>query len=447
MSFQPTIYFDPEVSKVNGVASNPNVPYFSEAPINLLDSVNLQPKHAFRALSEIHVTKIESDQAENIDKLLNQLRETNPGMTIEKPDAICCIPVASLGEPVEGLQQLVTAIASQSSALNNEYLIYGNYPDYDSSDKEATDKKMDDIQHWTKENFPGLPARFINVAYKPDHITISQIRSDYMNIVIQDALERGLPYEQPIIWLDADVRSMDSEALNIVAGDVRNGNSDDIFSRSNLHFALDEYGYDGQNSRQLSSAVRATIFYELARREREDGQFRSQMGYLEECGLGMALGNYVAFGGVDVNEDYNEASNLADSAILNADRLLPLTRKIFTNARPAAQPCDVENGIGFHVLPPAIIDVSARRLVANADTILSRIENGKKITDASRLDGEYSSFGAEEILRQSKIKEVSYSEVSLSGLMHHTAKILAKNVSPETRPVYLESVLALADRL
>jgi len=447
MEFQPTIYFDPDESKAMGVPKNPNVPYFSEAPINLLNSTKLYPEHALAALREIHFSKLEQDQLDYTDDLVDRLRQDNPHSLVTNPDAICPIPVASLGEPEAGLQQLIIALASQTTARSHEYLIYGNYPLSDPSDQLVADSKIDHIKQWTATQFPGLPARFINVSYRPEDITISAIRSDYMNVIIRDAQKRGLPYQQPIVWLDADIRAMMPGAIGAVASDVRDGSSDDIFSRANLHFAIEEFGYGGVASQQLSSAVRATIFYELARRSRDDQQLRYKTGYVEECGLGFALGNYVALGGVNEAEPYNEAANICHNATLNAKRLLPLTRQIFKDLLPAATPADIQNGIGFHVLPGAIIDYSARRLVANADSILRRMDAGMELQPGTQIDGEYALFGADEMLREASVKDVEYSDISLRALMRATAQTLAEKVSPKERQTYLESVLSYVDQL
>jgi len=96
MEFQPTIYFDPDESKAMGVPKNPNVPYFSEAPINLLNSTKLYPEHALAALREIHFSKLEQDQLDYTDDLVDRLRQDNPHSLVTNPDAICPIPVASL---------------------------------------------------------------------------------------------------------------------------------------------------------------------------------------------------------------------------------------------------------------------------------------------------------------------------------------------------------------
>lgn len=444
----PTIQFDRAEVKAMGISKDPNVPYFTEAPVNVVSQHDLRPDYALEALSEVHLGSVESDEVLRIETLLDRVRQENPGYTVEHPDVICCIPVASIDEQLPVLQQLITTLASQQGARNTEYLIYGNHPT-SATLNEQGEEKITAIKQWTWEHFPELPARFINVGYKYDDLTISKVRSDYMNIVLRDALERGLPYQQPIVWLDADISAMTPHVVQALAGDIRNGSSDDIFSRATLHFALEELGYDGVDSRGLSSARRAAIFYELARRCRDEGQFNNKPTYPEECGLGIALGNYVALGGVNREDVYNEGSNLADSAVLNAPRLLPLTRTVFGDKKPLARSADVVNGVGIHVLPTNIIDTSPRRLVTNASSILHRMNNGDgfELTPGTRIDGEYRNFGPLEFCRREAPPKTNYARDVLVTLMQHTAETLSTKVVPEKREEYLDTVLSYIDKV
>jgi hypothetical protein len=376
---------NPVNAKPPGIDYEHTAGYYTHAPIAQINVEELTRSgadsteiadHALSALYETYIDNLGPTQVARADELLERLQRDSPP-TLSSPEAICWIPIAAKDESLRGLQALVKLLAAQSIAPTTEFVLYANYANTNDADTESAEERIDTLRAWTRSTFPDLAFRLISVAYEPEEITISQVRRDYMDMGMIEAQERGLPYNQPHIWLDADTYAMRPDCLESIANDIRHGSPDDVFSRARLwytpnHPLLPRYG---ENGAEMPSAVRIALFHERARR-RIQRDVRDKVGYIEEPGLGFSQGIYMALGGVRQEDPVNEGAHLSLCASINAASLLELNRAAHPGGPRKAKVVDTQEGVGFHILDYAWLGTSARRFLANAHIALGIHEKG-----------------------------------------------------------------------
>jgi hypothetical protein len=221
--------------------------------------------------------------------------------------------------------------------------------------------------------------RYVTVRYDEETMSISQIRKDMVDVVAADAAYRGLDYAQPVVWVDADLTGMREGSLRIIAEEVRGGRS----LMPHLITRMTVEGLKASSPTESTVAQRAAGHYEILRRQKFRDNQRIREGYIEEPGLGFAMGDYILVGGVNQGDPVNESTWLE----ANFNRFYSIVNEV----RDVA--------FGRHTQPEILkylkgtgIFTSARRLVDTAQKYQDWLVHEDGHAVSLNLGGAYGDF-------------------------------------------------------
>lgn len=139
---------------------------------------------------------------------------------------------------------------------------------------------------------PHMEAMTVNEA------AMNRVRSHYEDAVSILAAESGYGFDHPVIWLDADMKFMPSNALEDLSEAVRS--FDGLLAHADIQFTTEWVGDKGLAA--MDDATKAVAINEIQRRQmkRMGGQLQ-RGGYVEECGLAHAVGVGLRAGGIDTS--------------------------------------------------------------------------------------------------------------------------------------------------
>jgi hypothetical protein len=158
----------------------------------------------------------------------------------------------------------------------------------------------------------------------------NEIRSAYMDAILNEARPRHFRFMHPVWWLDADTPFM-------TRGFIRK--CERALREQYGHFVKANLQYSGDNPsalpfRERSGAEKVAALYAITRRMLERNlDPTADRGYVEESGLLMALGKYMLSGGVGIsNPLLGESRTMLARAARALDTSIPLVYHV-TSAR------------------------------------------------------------------------------------------------------------------
>lgn len=325
----------------------------------------INPENALEVISESYFGAMSEDRRGRVSTLTEQLKANDDKEPLTKPDTIICVPAAAHNESPETLDRMFGVLAAQDNAANNELFLFGNYPDSIGEASATTaEQNISEAVLRARQKYPQLSIRHMAVCYEEHNMGIGAVRKDMMDIVAASAIERGLDYTQPVMWVDADLTKMKRDSLQLSSARIRNE-----------YEAYMYHMFPAQTIENLKSggaAEQVAAHYELVRRKAMhtpvSGVFNRD--YIEESGLGFTLGNYLAIGGVNSADTVNESTWLAagfESDYENIDQIIAQARGINVRHLEAMQTRTVK------YMEDARIFTSGRRLVAAAQLLINQL--------------------------------------------------------------------------
>lgn len=233
----------------------------------------------------------------------------------EESEPVCtvCIPVAVLREPAEAVARLVET-AGSSAHGPVEVVLWANAKFDDETEETIrleAKSKYEILRKSVETVNPDIRVRTALQVLPKEEATMSKVRSNFMDAVIMEGVERGYEFEHPVVWLDADTVAASNNMLEELSSAVRS--QDALFVHADARFSLD--WASGRPLSELDDAAKAVAVNEIHRRQIIRGLAPHEtVGYIEESGLAFGLGTYLCADGIDTSDPINEAARLMMNA-------------------------------------------------------------------------------------------------------------------------------------
>jgi hypothetical protein len=336
------------------------------------------------------------ERRDYVSSLIEEVQSNDDRELLAQPDMIVCVPAAAHNESQATLAKMFDSVATQQGADQFEVLLFGNYPDtIDDKAAIGAHKNISLAVQRARERHPDLYIRHATISYEEATMGISKVRKDMMDIVAADAVTRGLPYDQPIMWVDADTTNLSKDALETAADAIRG--TEAFFYHLNPRQTIE--GLGAAVLSQATAAQQISAHYELGRRRvtrkklQRDPSLRDQ--YVEEPGLGFSLGNYILVGGVNQGDAANESRWLLGGFEQQYQKAISID---LAAKGKEITPKNTERVL-LKYLPTARIYTSGRRLVANAQEVVDIQKAGQLPPFNANIADEYTDFSHTENLR------------------------------------------------
>lgn len=372
--------------------------YFADAgeeylfpPVCDLDNIDqITTDNAYETVTEIYFGKMSQETRNRINSLVEELSSNDDHEPIEDPEMIVCIPVAAHNEDPHTLQTTFDVLAQQQNANKTELLIFGNYPDSIGDDAElAAHENIHQSVEQARHKHPELNIRYVTAAFEEETMGMGAVRKDMMDMVVADALVRGRNYQQPVVWIDADLTRMNTNALAAMNQKIKFGGSHFVHLRTRQTIE-NLTGVASLDS--LSLEERIAAHYEITRRRASRAE---NIPYPEESGLGFMLGSYVLVGGVNSRDPANEAMHMlrtyaGTTGQMYSYKAEEIIKKI-SNRSMSKYPASL-----LEYMPEAVY-TSGRRLVAAAKRLIEETSAGAH--QGFDIGNAYNTFSHTESLR------------------------------------------------
>jgi hypothetical protein len=246
------------------------------------------------------------------------------------PDRTEIIPV-ELSEDPDNLSQVIDALMLTCAQARgpSQVIIWFN------ASEEFLEEASPTFEWWAEELLesgiftPDFRLRVVESLRKPDD-NFNNIRSDYMDVMVQDSVLRGFPPLHKLTWIDANTPFIARNAIGDMEEALakRKGH----FVKGNLQLTSDD-NYQEFFAREKSEAEWVAVVYSITRRALEwnldpevwNLDTECPYGYVEEPGLAMTLEAYVKSGGVATTIPWlGESRTLLQRANNTLDRSIPL---------------------------------------------------------------------------------------------------------------------------
>lgn len=357
---------------------------YHKPPALDIDPDQITHENGLSVVAENYFEKMAAEPRDRVYTLASRLRENDGGETLLDPDITVCIPIAMHQEGQHTLETTLGIIARQEDANVTEVILYANHPQNIPGDRITESyERMKAVIDTTKEAHPQLRVRYVVAEYDDSEMSMGGIRKDMMDVVVWDAVSRGLGYDQPVIWLDADVTQMSQGAVRAIGKNIREHPA--YLQHMNSKLTID--GLRASSIGAATLAERVAADYEV-RHRRNVRQALSRgrtgsWGYNPESGLGFMLGNYVAVGGVNPADPMNESHHLANGFVSYGKQ----ADKIMSNATWNVIGEDEPYRPVIHYIREASVYTSGRRLVASAQRQVEYVEASlRSLTNPEILD-------------------------------------------------------------
>jgi hypothetical protein len=144
-----------------------------------------------------------------------------------------------------------------------------------------------------------------------DKFSMSQLRSNYMDAIALDSLDKDYGFNHPVMWVDADTTSISKDTIESLAEPLLKNEA--LFTHADLRFSVD--WSPNTLPSEMDDATKAVIVNEMQRRQTKALSNKgNDGGYVEESGLAFSIGVYLNAGGVDKTDPINESAMLIRKA-------------------------------------------------------------------------------------------------------------------------------------
>lgn len=246
-------------------------------------------------------------------------------------ESICTvtIPVAILNEDINSVISAVEKIkrSRTGSATPLDVVLWTNAKYTEDNKTEIKDKSSELYGQLVKKlRSLGDDNLRIKSALQliPDaDFSMSKLRSNYMDAIALDSLDKGYGFNHPVMWVDADLTHLSKGSIEEVVDSLAHREA--IFIHTNLQYSIDWQPNSAETGHDITT--KAVILNEMQRRQLswlDNEQYAT--GYHEESGLAFALGVYLNAGGVDRKQRINESATLLKRAedVMYGDPEAPL---------------------------------------------------------------------------------------------------------------------------
>lgn len=422
--------------------------YFADAgqeyinpPVNSLDPEQINTANAYDMVAEDYFGKMTPERRDHISTLVEELEASQEKQILTNPEIIVCIPVAAHNEDPKTLDKMFSVLAESDNIEQTEIFLFGNHPDVlnDEAVVAANDNIRTAVDR-ARTKFPDLQIKYLTVGFEESTMGMGAVRKEMMDVIAADALMRGLAYDQPVTWVDADLTRMDKSALMDLSAAVKNDPS------AFMQHLNQQRTLEGVTPAKLGSASpeeKLAVHYEISRRRltreamKADPSLRK--AYIEEWGLGFMMGNYLLVGGVNNQDPVNETSWIGTGFVSfweNAGRIMAKATGRDTIAKNL--PTAVVNYI-----PGSHIFTSGRRLVDTARTLINDFEDNQHY-DHYDLADQYGTdlFSHTDELRSKKLESAG----GISDRSEATVKEIVRKLIPYNARALTEGRDKIDDR-
>jgi len=295
-----------------------------------------------------------ADQVSAHYELLETITPDQTGLQAT-PILTVAIPASILGESIRNVVRTVGLVQAERARCNGNLnvVLWANTryksPRFDKAAiTAAAQSRYAELRSQLNQLIvPGVRIRSgLQILERP-HLRMGEVRANHMEAVAVDAMQQGLGYNHPVLWLDADTTFIRPGSFQQIVESV--AKLDSNFVHANTQYSLD--WASRTPLAELDPTSKAVAIAEIMRRHFTRSGLERE--YDEESGLAFALGTYLFARGVPATTRIGEAAKLVEAATHNhpvqqSEILLALTSKT-----------ELETSI--HYVPSAHIGMSARR--------------------------------------------------------------------------------------
>lgn len=290
----------------------------------------------------------DSDAKEHQRAMLDVLhqRDAEKGVDLtRRPEATVVIPIAILDENQEVVLHTLDLVKQQTIAKGLEVVLWANYAHkHDDKTEEAKAK----LQQLLEAAGDEITLRSMLVTYddRDANLTMSKIRKDMMDILLEDAVERDFPFDHPVMWLDADILKMRPNTIELMANQVKEKPDK---PSTPIAGARSYYSSEAEKAGKTPNIEKVAAVHELLRRhakrvvsafsEEEKERFLEGVGamnleanYIEEWGFTINLGTYAFLGGVNDYIRFDETGQIRYMFRSVKDELGKVLSKVYPEA-------------------------------------------------------------------------------------------------------------------
>jgi transposase len=240
----------------------------------------------------------------------------------QAPEVTIIIPLDIQNEPLQGTLHTLHAIHNAATNLGPvEIMLWANYeiPDEIMSSDEfecvvnerhslSTAKLENLIERIKLEGFDTNRFRIrVALDFMNEPANMNDVRSNYMEAVAYDAVQRGFGADHKVIWFDADMTYIHRDALAELCSMLDSGLYQ--FVKANMLFTSE---LNDLPLSERSEPAKAAAVFAIAHRMIQ--RIHPSKDYIDECGLGMTIGEYLRVKGL--LQDSHEREHNAESFCL-----------------------------------------------------------------------------------------------------------------------------------
>jgi hypothetical protein len=255
-------------------------------------------------------TEYLTNHAPQAAEYLSYLHESDLNHEIilkQQPDYAVLIPIAA-NETEENIRGALDALLRQPFQ-KPEVFLYGNYTkDTPAHEITALNSRLDNILRDYRDapQFSALRAVVVPTRYYHD-FSMVQLRKEATDMIAADALERGLPFNYPVVSLDADAFRLSRTTLESLISPIKEEGVILTYGDSNV----------GYNNIPDNASTRLAVTAEIIRRM-EVRCSTDKESYPEESCTAFSLGAYCMADGYPplIQNDYDKSNLIGETPIL-----------------------------------------------------------------------------------------------------------------------------------